>query len=65
MDSNGDKTPSYKIGVNGFLGVALIALKLVGIINWPWVWVLAPLWLPTLIVIIALMLVAIFKQGRR
>lgn len=62
---NKDKTPSYKIGVTGFLGVALIALKLIDIINWPWVWVLAPIWLPNLIMIIALMLVAIFKQGRR
>jgi fatty acid desaturase len=62
---NKDKTPSYKIGVTGFLGVALIALKLIDIINWPWVWVLAPIWLPNLIIIISLMLVAIFKQGRR
>ena len=62
---NKDKTPSYKIGVTGFLGVALIGLKLIDIINWPWVWVLAPIWLPNLIIIISLMLVAIFKQGRR
>lgn len=62
---NKDKTTSYKIGITGFLGIALIALKLIGIINWPWVWVLTPIWLPNLIMIIALMLVAIFKQGRR
>lgn len=62
---NKDKTISYKIGITGFLGIALIALKLIGIINWPWVWVLTPIWLPNLIMIIALMLVAIFKQGRR
>lgn len=62
---NKDKTPSYKIGVTGFLGVALIVMKLSGIINWAWVWVLAPLWLPNLIMIIALMIVAIVKQGRR
>lgn len=62
---NKDKTPSYKIGVTGFLGVALIVMKLSGIINWAWVWVLAPIWLPELIVIIVLMLLAIYKQGRR
>lgn len=62
---NKDKTPSYKIGVTGFLGVALIVMKLSGIINWAWVWVLAPIWLPNLIMIIALMIVAIVKQGRR
>lgn len=64
MDNRGNK-PSIRIGITGFLGVALIALKLIDIINWPWVWVLAPIWLPNLIMIIALMLVAIFKQGRR
>lgn len=62
---NKDKTTSYKIGITGFLGIALIALKLIGIINWPWVWVLTPIWLPNLMIIIALMLVAIFKQGWR
>lgn len=64
MDKRGNK-PSIRIGITGFLGIALIALKLIGIINWPWVLVLTPIWLPNLMIIIALMLVAIFKQGRR
>lgn len=28
------------------LGIALIGLKLMGIISISWVWVLAPLWIP-------------------
>ena len=28
------------------LGVVFLVLKLVGVINWAWVWVLAPFWTP-------------------
>lgn len=34
------------IGVAGLLGVLFIALKLIGVIQWSWVWVLAPFWIP-------------------
>lgn len=30
----------------GALTVVFIALKLMGYIDWSWVWVLAPLWIP-------------------
>lgn len=32
------------IGFLGLLGLLFIALKLLGVINWPWLWVTAPLW---------------------
>ena len=35
--------------VTGLLGVAFVVLKLTGFINWPWVWVLAPFWIPLVI----------------
>ena len=28
----------------GLLGIAFIVLKLCGVIDWPWIWVLAPIW---------------------
>ena len=31
--------------------IVFVVLKLVGVINWSWWWVLAPFWIPTLIVI--------------
>lgn len=34
------------IGFCGILGIVFIVLKLVGVITWKWVWVLAPLWVP-------------------
>jgi hypothetical protein len=42
-------TESYKrsgwIGFCGELAIVLIALKLVKTIDWPWMWVLAPVWI--------------------
>lgn len=50
------------IGFCGFLAVAFIVLKLLGAIKWSWLWVLAPLWLPTAIVILVIVVVAIFAN---
>ena len=33
------------IGFCGMLTIAFIVLKLCGVINWSWVWVLSPLWI--------------------
>lgn len=34
------------ISVISLLGVAFVVLKLTGYIDWPWIWVLAPFWIP-------------------
>ena len=34
------------------LALLLIGLRLAGVIAWPWLWALAPLWLPICLVII-------------
>jgi len=41
--------------------IAFIVLKLTGVINWSWVWVLAPFWIPLLIVV-ALVLTASIRR---
>lgn len=33
------------IGFPGLLTVAFIVLKLCGVINWAWLWVVSPLWI--------------------
>lgn len=43
------------IGTTGLLGVVFVTLKLLGVINWSWAWVLAPFWLP-----VAVFLAAVF-----
>lgn len=34
------------------LAIAFIVLKLTGVINWSWVWVLAPIWVSLVLAII-------------
>lgn len=41
------------------LAVAFIVLKVTHLIDWPWVWVLAPIWIPVGIVLAAIVVVLI------
>jgi len=36
---------SNGIGFFGLLTIVFVTLKLMGIIEWSWVWVLAPIWI--------------------
>ena len=50
-------------GFASLLTLLFIALKLVGVIAWPWVWVLAPLWIGFIVaVLIAVALYALFRD---
>lgn len=53
------------IGFFGLLAIAFIVLKLVGVINWPWIWVLGPIWIPVLAILIfwAILFVYAFIKG--
>lgn len=37
------------LGISGTLGVIFIVLKLVGVIDWSWWWVLSPFWIGALL----------------
>lgn len=41
------------------LAVAFIVLKVTRLIDWPWAWVLAPIWIPVGIVLAAIVIVLI------
>lgn len=63
MNNNGNNNSgkaSGGIGFCGLLAVVFIVLKLVGVIKWSWLWVLAPIWLPTVIVVLVIIAIAIF-----
>ena len=36
---------SAGLGLADVLTIVFVVLKLVGVINWPWIWVLSPLWI--------------------
>lgn len=53
-----DKKQSGGIGFCGLLAILFIALKLVGIINWSWIWVLAPIWISAVLILIIVLIYA-------
>ena len=59
-------TSSSGIGVIGALGIVFVTLKLLGHVEWPWVWVLAPFWAGFAIVAVlfAVYLAVAIKQNR-
>ena len=46
------------IGFYGALFLIFLTLKLCGVINWSWLWVTAPLWIPFAIFSVALIVYA-------
>lgn len=50
---------SKGLGLCDVLAVVSIVLKLIGVIDWSWWWVLAPVWIPVIIVVIAYIVISI------
>ena len=44
------------VGFFGLLGIVFIVLKLIGVIHWPWLAVLAPIWVPILLYVLFILL---------
>ena len=57
--SDNKTTASSGIGFSGLLAILFIALKLTGYITWSWLWVLAPIWIPFIIVVFILIIAGI------
>lgn len=57
---NSSSSSSSGIGFTGLLTIVFIVLKLIGVINWSWLWVLAPLWIGTLLFIIVVLIAYFF-----
>lgn len=53
---------SSGIGFMGVLQIVFIVLKFVKVINWSWIWVLSPTWIPLSITIICLLIVWIIYK---
>ena len=43
--SSASSSASSGIGFTGLLTILFVGLKLTGVINWPWIWVLSPIWI--------------------
>ena len=54
-----NSSSSGGISVFGLMGVMFIGLRIAGVISWPWVWVLAPFWVPLVLGVILLLILII------
>ena len=53
------------IGFCGLLTIVFIVLKLTKVINWSWLWVLSPLWIPVALAVLIFIFVVIIMIIRR
>ncbi len=44
------------------IGIVFITLRLCGLIDWPWVWVLAPIWGGILLGVLAILVVYLYDK---
>lgn len=56
---------SSGLGFSSILLIVFIVLKLVGVINWSWWWVLSPLWIGAIlaVLVIGITLLILWKEG--
>ena len=54
MEENLNNKNTSGVSFLGLLTLLFIGLKLTGHINWSWLWVLAPLWIPISIALLVL-----------
>jgi hypothetical protein len=55
---NNTTVSTHSVFISG-LTILFIGLKLTDNIDWSWVWVLSPLWIPLVFILVVLMFVAV------
>ena len=60
LSFNKEKTTSKSVSFLELLFLLFLGLKLANLINWSWVWVFAPLWIPAIGVLIILGVVFLY-----
>lgn len=64
MSNNSSTGGGGGIGFTGVLLIAFIVLKLTGVINWSWLWVLSPIWISGLLFLGMIVAILIMRRGR-
>ena len=55
-------TGNNGIGFTGLLSIAFIILKLCHVIDWPWKWVLSPIWISAIIAAVTFIIIVIAEK---
>ena len=62
-----NKTKQGGLGIVSVLTIVFIVLKLLGVIQWSWIWVLSPIWISAVIVVAVFSVILIggrIKKGK-
>lgn len=57
MSRSSNNNSSSGLGFFGVLTLIFIVLKLVGVINWSWLWVLSPIWIGLILDLIIILII--------
>jgi len=63
MSESTRSVSTSSISTTSLLGVLFVGLKLTGFIDWPWIWVLAPFWVPLAILLAILVVLGLILLG--
>lgn len=62
-----NKAKQGGLGIVSVLTIVFIVLKLLGVIQWSWIWVLSPIWISAVIVVAVFSVILIggrIKRGK-
>ena len=62
MTKQNENKTSGSMGISTVLFIVFLVLKLTGVISWSWWWVTAPLWIPTIFVVIIITIICIARK---
>lgn len=62
MTKQNEKKTGGSMGISTVLFIVFLVLKLTGLISWSWWWVTAPLWIPTIFVVILITIICIARK---
>ena len=62
MSNNSSGATSGGIGSTGILTIVFIVLKLIGVIDWSWWWVLSPAWISIALAIILFVISIVLRR---
>lgn len=71
MNNERNNTAAVWMTLCGLFDITLIVLKLTGVLKWSWLWVLAPIWIPTattlaiIVIVLVVVLVRELTKGGR
>lgn len=57
--NNKGKSAGGGMGICSVLTIVFVVLKLTGVIDWKWVWVLAPTLIPLALIVVGLLLIGL------